>query len=368
MKLTYSRNLHYQKNYKSLSSQSILTNDISNYNSFNSSSKYSNIYLSSDIINTNKIYKTPRKKYYNISSKERKPLENFLLTSIPSFKLNNKRNSKSFLKLEKEKGYKKYNNYHVHILNVMFTKKKSNKFNFKRKIDIKKYNIGIPKGYDLSFDTNNSFNDNKKKEKRFYVARIGKKINENIKEKIEKSIKKKIRKNLEINLNKRNSIYNKRDSLIKRFSMSNKVPFKFRKITSANVLNKIEKNNKYDIEKILMKNILTMKENEKKKKEKEIKKRLEMSKKVEEELIKEYYPINNIMMKDYNKNKNIIVKHNNTIFKEDVFISDLNNFSEEFHLKNKIENVKKERKVNIYIPKLHLSEIININALNDNVN
>ena len=117
-----------------------------------------------------------------------------------------------------------------------------------------------------------------------------------------------------------------------------------------------------------MKNILTMKENEKKKKEKEIKKRLEMSKKVEEELMKEYYPVNNIMMKDYNKNKNIIVKHNNTIFKEDVFISDLNNFSEEFHLKNKIENVKKERKVNIYIPKLHLSEIININALNDNVN
>ena len=250
----------------------------------------------------------------------------------------------------------------------MFTKKKSNKFNFKRKIDIKKYNIGIPKGYDLSFDTNNSFNDNKKKEKRFYVARIGKKINENIKEKIEKNIKKKIRKNLEINLNKRNSIFNKRDSLIKRFSMSNKVPFKFRKITSANVLNKIEKNNKYDIEKILMKNILTMKENEKKKKEKEIKKRLEMSKKVEEELIKEYYPVNNIMMKDYNKNKNIIVKHNNTIFKEDVFISDLNNFSEEFHLKNKIENVKKEKNVLIKIPKLNLSDIVDIECLNNNIN
>ena len=93
-----------------------------------------------------------------------------------------------------------------------------------------------------------------------------------------------------------------------------------------------------------------------------------MSKKVEEELIKEYYPVNNIMMKDYNKNKNIIVKHNNTIFKEDVFISDLNNFSEEFHLKNKIENVKKEKNVLIKIPKLNLSDIVDIQCLNNNIN
>ena len=76
----------------------------------------------------------------------------------------------------------------------MFTKKKSNKFNFKRKIDIKKYNIGIPKGYDLSFDTNNSFNDNKKKEKRYICRKSEKalKIVNDIKQNIADAYNKKL--------------------------------------------------------------------------------------------------------------------------------------------------------------------------------
>ena len=134
------------------------TTDTSNGISFNISynktdSKISEVYLSSNTIK--KIPETQRIKY-KLTSKERKPIDNFLLTEIPSYYSQTERkliDRKSFLKIEKEKGYKKYNNYHVHILNVMYKKKK--KINFdplstKKKIDITKYNIDIPKGYDLS--------------------------------------------------------------------------------------------------------------------------------------------------------------------------------------------------------------------------
>ncbi len=134
MRLTYnSRNYLHKKHIKpNASMQSIITNDISN-TTFNSNfskpkslSKCSNIYLSFENLPNNSL-NTPKKKIYKISSKERKPMEKFLLTKIKPFKLRRK-DSKSFLKIEKEKGYKKYNNYHVHILNVMYKKKKRIKF------------------------------------------------------------------------------------------------------------------------------------------------------------------------------------------------------------------------------------------------
>ena len=373
MKLTYnSRNYLHKKYIKSNASmQSIITNDISN-NTFNSNfskqksfSKCSNIYLSFENLPNNSL-NTPKKNIYKISSKERKPIEKFLLTSIKPFKLRNRKDSKSFLKIEKEKGYKKYNNYHVHILNVMYKKKK--KINFdplstKKKIDITKYNIDIPKGYDLSSrDEKEDFLDEKKiKEKRVFVGRMENSINHDVIKELNKEF---IHEKKNENMIKRNSIL-KRFSINKKFSSSVN-NFK-KRVTSANVLKKVEKN-RFDIEQIILKNIKTMKEKEKRKKNEEIKKRLFFNKKIHEKLHKEYYPIEQIMKNEFNENKKILFKKNNNLFNEDTYITDINDFSEKFHLKNKIENVKKERKVNIYIPKLHLSEIININALNDNVN
>ena len=87
MKLTYnSRNYLHKKYIKSNASmQSIITNDISN-NTFNSNfskqksfSKCSNIYLSFENLPNNSL-NTPKKNIYKISSKERKPIEKFLLT------------------------------------------------------------------------------------------------------------------------------------------------------------------------------------------------------------------------------------------------------------------------------------------------
>ena len=347
------------------------TTDTSNGISFNISynktdSKISEVYLSSNTIK--KIPETQRIKY-KLTSKERKPIDNFLLTEIPSYYSQTERkliDRKSFLKIEKEKGYKKYNNYHVHILNVMYKKKK--KINFdplstKKKIDITKYNIDIPKGYDLSSrDEKEDYLDEKKiKEKRVFVGRMENSINHDVIKELNKEF---IHEKKNENMIKRNSIL-KRFSINKKFSSSVN-NFK-KRVTSANVLKKVEKN-RFDIEQIILKNIKTMKEKEKRKKNEEIKKRLFFNKKIHEKLHKEYYPIEQIMKNEFNENKKILFKKNNNLFNEDTYITDINDFSEKFNLKNKIENVKKERKVNIYIPKLHLSEIININALNDNVN
>ena len=368
MKLTFnSRNYLHKKYIKSNASmQSIITNDISN-NTFNSNfskpkslSKCSNIYLSFENLPNNSL-NTPKKKIYKISSKERQPMQKFLLTTIKPFKLRNRRDSKSFLKIEKEKGYKKYNNYHVHILNVMYKKKKGLNFDplsIKKKIDISKYNIDIPKGY----EEEDFLEEKKLKEKRVFVGRMETKINHEVIKELNKDF---IHEKKKENLPKRNSLL-KRFSINKQFS-SSVSNFKFKRVTSANVLKKIEKK-KIDIEQIILQNIKNMRDNEKRKQKEEIQKRLILSKKVHSKLYKEYHPIQDIMKNDMNENQKILYKKNNNLFTEDTYLTDINNFSEKFHFKHKIENVKKERKVDIKIPKLHLSEIINIDALTDNEN
>lgn len=368
MKLTYnSRNYLKKKHIKTnVSMQSIITNDISN-NTFNSNfskqkslSKCSNIYLSFENLPNNSL-NTPKKKIYKISSKERKPIEKFLLTSIKPFKLRNRKDSKSFLKIEKEKGYKKYNNYHVHILNVMYDKKKKLNFDplsIKKKIDITKYNIDIPKGY----EKDDFFDEKKLKEKRVFVGRMESKLNHEVMKELNKDF---IHEKKNENIPKRNSLL-KRFSISKRFSASVN-HLKFKRVTSANVLKKVEKK-KIDIEQIILNNIKRMRDIEKRKKNEEIQKRLILSKKVDDKLHKEYHPIQEFMKNEIKENKKILFKKNKYLFNEETYITDINNFSEKYHFKHKFENVKKERKVDIYIPKLHLSEIINIDALNDNVN
>ena len=90
-----------------------------------------------------------KKRNFNISSKDIKTLDRFLLTNIPSYysKTERKKDKKEYLKIEKELGYKKYNNYHVPILNII---KKHNNSLKKRSTDIRHYKIKIPKDYELS--------------------------------------------------------------------------------------------------------------------------------------------------------------------------------------------------------------------------
>ena len=104
-----SRNLKL-KDFFPLKTESL---DLTNGNSFRTNyhtktdSKVSEIYLNSKTI---KQKAESIKRKYEICSK-RKPLDNFLLTSIPSYKSKTEKklkDRKSFLKIEKEKGYKKY--------------------------------------------------------------------------------------------------------------------------------------------------------------------------------------------------------------------------------------------------------------------
>ena len=141
------------------------TTDTSNGYSFNIShnktdSKVSEIILSSRTIR--KFPETARVKY-NITSKERKTIDHFLLTDIPSYYSQTERklkDKKAFLIIEKEIGYKKYNNYHVPILNII-KKHKEMIVAKKKSTDIRKYNIRIPKEYELSSGQNTERETNK---------------------------------------------------------------------------------------------------------------------------------------------------------------------------------------------------------------
>ena len=130
-----SRNLKL-KDFFPLKTESL---DLTNGNSFRTNyhtktdSKVSEIYLNSKTI---KQKAESIKRKYEICSK-RKPLDNFLLTSIPSYKSKTEKklkDRKSFLKIEKEKGYKKYNNYHVPILDVIKKHKDNNEIKAKKKV------------------------------------------------------------------------------------------------------------------------------------------------------------------------------------------------------------------------------------------
>ena len=113
--------------------------------------------------------KNSKKRNFNISSKDIKTLDRFLLTNIPSYysKTERKKDKKEYLKIEKELGYKKYNNYHVPILNII---KKHNNLLKKINTNIRNYKIKIPKDYELYSDQNTKkfhiINFKKKKKKK----------------------------------------------------------------------------------------------------------------------------------------------------------------------------------------------------------
>ncbi len=386
------------------------TTDTSNGYSFNIShnktdSKVSEIILSSRTIR--KFPETARVKY-NITSKERKTIDHFLLTDIPSYYSQTERklkDKKAFLIIEKEIGYKKYNNYHVPILNII-KKHKEMIVAKKKSTDIRKYNIRIPKEYELSSgqnterETNKDINEtpkNKKKAKRFYVGHI---------EEDKKSISsisfddnvtlllnspKKIincpnspnKTNYKLSIkspinNERFSVkspmgrdrYSIKSPISKdRFSIRSakystilRYPKNYRR-SSVIVLKKLSEE-KEDLEQIYLKNIHHMKELERKKKILEIKKREKISRRVHIMLINDLYPIPNIMKSRFDRNKKFLYKENNIFFTDNIYLTDQNNFSEQFRLKYKFENIpKKKKEYKINIPKMKLNDIINIESL-----
>ena len=110
-----------------------------------------------------------------MSLHERKVLNKFLFTTIPSYK------SKTDKKNKKQKGifglkesiYNIYDNHHIPILNIINQNKR------KKITDIRNYKINIPKGYQLSSGPNSEreeketiLNTNQKREKRFYISHI----------------------------------------------------------------------------------------------------------------------------------------------------------------------------------------------------
>ena len=366
------------------------TTDTSNGISFNISynktdSKISEVYLSSNTIK--KIPETQRIKY-KLTSKERKPIDNFLLTEIPSYYSQTERkliDRKSFLKIEKEKGYKKYNNYHVPILNII--KKHKEIINAKKKnTDIRNYKIRIPKEYELSSGQNteretiqntNGTNNQKKRKKRFYVGHIKEESNNNSLSFISfddnisvllnspknplnspiNSIKTNTRISIKSPLSKdRNSIKSiKHGSILK-------YPKYYRK-ASVVVLKKLTGEIE-DIEQIYLKNINHMKELERRKKIEEIKKREKISRRVHIMLINDLYPIPNIMKSRFDNNKYFLYKQNNIYFRDNIYLTDKNNFSEQFQLKYKFENIpKKKKKYKIKIPHMELDDILNLECL-----
>ena len=399
------------------------TTDTSNGISFNISynktdSKISEVYLSSNTIK--KIPETQRIKY-KLTSKERKPIDNFLLTEIPSYYSQTERkliDRKSFLKIEKEKGYKKYNNYHVPILNII--KKHKEIINAKKKnTDIGNYKIRIPKEYELSSGQNteretiqntNGTNNQKKRKKRFYVGHIKEESNNNslsfisfddnisvllnspknplnspinsiktntrisIKSPLSKdrnSIKSPLSKDrnsikspLSKDRNSIKSVLSKDRNSIKSIKHGSilKYPKYYRK-ASVVVLKKLTGEIE-DIEQIYLKNINHMKELERRKKIEEIKKREKISRRVHIMLINDLYPIPNIMKSRFDNNKYFLYKQNNIYFRDNIYLTDKNNFSEQFQLKYKFENIpKKKKKYKIKIPHMELDDILNLECL-----
>ena len=387
------------------------TTDTSNGYSFNIShnktdSKVSEIILSSRTIR--KFPETARVKY-NITSKERKTIDHFLLTDIPSYYSQTERklkDKKAFLIIEKEIGYKKYNNYHVPILNII---KKHKEINLRKKksTDIRKFNIRIPKEYELSSGQNteretnkdtNETNHQKKKKKRFFVGHIEEENNKksissisfddnitilnspknpfnsptsSIKTDLKISIKSPLENDrLSIKSPSTKDRYSIKSPLSKnRYSIrtgkhSSLLKFpKFNRKTSVIVLKKLTEE-KEDIEQIYLKNINHMKELERRKKIQEIKKREKISRRVHIMLINDLYPIPNIMKSRFDRNKRFLYKENNIFFTDNFYLTNKNNFSTQFRLKYKFENMpKKKKEYKINIPNLKLNDMINIECL-----
>ena len=119
-----------------------------------------------------------------------------------------------------------------------------------------------------------------------------------------------------------------------------------------------------DIEQIYLKNINHMKELERRKKIEEIKKREKISRRVHIMLINDLYPIPNIMKSRFDNNKYFLYKQNNIYFRDNIYLTDKNNFSEQFQLKYKFENIpKKKKKYKIKIPHMELDDILNLECL-----
>jgi hypothetical protein len=366
-----SRNLRL-KDFFPLKTESL---DLTNRNSFQTNyhtktdSKVSEIYLNSKTI---KQKAESIKRKYEICSK-RKPLDNFLLTSIPSYKSKTEKklkDRKSFLKIEKEKGYKKYNNYHVPILDVIKKHKDNNEIKAKKKsTDIRKFKIRIPKGYDLSSGQNtereneteqDTLEKKNKKKKRFYIGHIKKEYYDNDNNNLNKvnialrSPRRLLNDNINDNNNDNISDNNneeKNSSSIKnhkkssvRFSIKSPKHFRraslIRKRTSVIVLKNLI-DEKEDIEQILLKNYNHMKELQRKREIKERKKKEKISKEIHSMLINEFYPVENIMKKHIINTKQFLYKQNNIFMKEHIYLTNYNDFNERHQLKYKFENLPK---------------------------
>jgi hypothetical protein len=366
-----SRNLKL-KDFFPLKTESL---DLTNRNSFQTNyhtktdSKVSEIYLNSKTI---KQKAESIKRKYEICSK-RKPLDNFLLTSIPSYKSKTEKklkDRKSFLKIEKEKGYKKYNNYHVPILDVIKKHKDNNEIKAKKKrTDIRKFKIRIPKGYDLSSGQNtereneteqDTLEKKNKKKKRFYIGHLKKEYYDNDNNNLNKvnialrSPRRLLNDNINDNNNDNISDNNneeKNSSSIKnhkkssvRFSIKSPKHFRraslIRKRTSVIVLKNLI-DEKEDIEQILLKNYNHMKELQRKREIKERKKKEKISKEIHSMLINEFYPVENIMKKHIINTKQFLYKQNNIFMKEHIYLTNYNDFNERHQLKYKFENLPK---------------------------
>ena len=312
-----------------------------------------------------------KKRNFNISSKDIKTLDRFLLTNIPSYysKTERKKDKKEYLKIEKELGYKKYNNYHVPILNII---KKHNNLLKKRSTDIRHYKIKIPKDYELSSGQNTERghfkNFEKKKKKRFYIGHLKEENNDIINFNFDD------KNNSLLKDNKRNSSKNKNSIKVpfNRFSLispklSSIIKFPRFRRSSVIILHNLNDEKKKNIENIMLKNINHMKELEKKKELKEKIKNEKISKEVYSMLIKEFSPVENIMKKHFERNKKDIFKQNNIFFHDNIFISTMKNYSRKYQFKYQYENFPKEEKDFIKIPKMSISDIIEIECLKDEI-
>ncbi len=361
-----SRNINRKEFCLSKSTTTNFTNCYSQktFSQTKNESKFSEKFLTSNSVK--KQIPQSRKKKIFVSPHERKVLNKFLFTTIPSYK------SKTDKKNKKQKGifglkesiYNIYDNHHIPILNIINQNKR------KKITDIRNYKINIPKGYQLSSGPNSEreeketiLNNNQKREKRFYISHIKE---EKSLDSINTQNSNKISKKLSIISPRFTSFINRRFTVKPSTKFSN---IKFiRHRSSVIVLNKVIEE-KEDIEQIILKNIHHMRELERKKKIIELKKKEKKSQEVYQLLNKEFLPVEKEVKKLMLNKKKDSIKQNNIIFNEYLYISDKNGFSDRFRLKHKVENRLKndEKKEYIKIPKLSLSDIIEIECLKNQI-
>lgn len=362
-----SRNLNRKEFLISKSTTTNFTNCYSQktFSQTKSESKFSDKFLTSNSIKK-QIHQSTKNTIF-VSPYERKVLNKFLFTTIPSYQ------SKTEKKNKKQKGifgfkesiYDKYNNYHVPILNII------NKTKRRKNTDIRNYKIKIPKGYQLSSgqssereNIQSTLDNNHKREKRFYIGHIKEEKNNN--ESINTENNSKILKKVSILSTKFNTSFNRRHTIKPSIRFSSLRYIRHR--SSVIVLKKVIEE-KEDIDQIILKNIHHMRELERKKKIKEFKKQKQKSLEVYNMLNKEFLPVEKVMKKHMLNQKKDSFKQNNIIFHEHLYISEKDGFSDKFKVIHKVGNRFKnnDQKEYIKIPKMSLSDIIEIECLKNQI-